>query len=40
MRNLAAKGLATINAPDSCGYDITERGRELLAKHKRRTAKG
>lgn len=39
MRSLTKKGLAKTHegfSAEGCGYDITEKGRELLAKHKAR----
>lgn len=37
IRSLVKKGYAS---DDENGYDITEKGRELLAKHRERTKKG
>lgn len=34
VRSLVKRGYATINATDSCGYDITDLGREVLARSK------
>ena len=39
MRTLAKRGLAVLDAEyPGCGYDITEKGREVLSRHQQRAS--